>query len=52
MSDLKILDHGTAAVVTCQGTCESVRTQATLKFMRVWVGKNGRWQIVAGSVSD
>jgi hypothetical protein len=22
------------------------------KFMRVWLKKNGRWQIVAGSVSN
>jgi Domain of unknown function (DUF4440) len=51
MSDMRIVDHGTAAVVTCQGTYENAQRKVTLKFMRVWVKKNGRWQIVAGSVS-
>ncbi len=52
MSDLQIVDHGTAAVVTCKGTYESAQASATLKFMRVWVKQNNRWQIVAGSVSN
>jgi hypothetical protein len=52
MSDMRILDHGTAAVVTCQGTYENPQNKVTLKFMRVWVKKGGRWQIVAGSVSN
>jgi len=52
MSDMKILDHGTAAVVTCRGTYEGPQFNGTLKFMRVWLKKNNRWQIVAGSVSN
>jgi uncharacterized protein (TIGR02246 family) len=52
VSDLKVVDHGTAAVVTCTGTYESAQASVTLKFMRVWVKKNNRWQIVAGSVSN
>jgi hypothetical protein len=52
MSDMKILDHGEAAVVTCQGTYEGPQFSSTLKFMRVWLKKNNRWQIVAGSVSN
>ncbi len=52
MSDMKILDHGTAAVVTCRGTYEGPQSSFTLKFMRVWLKKNNRWQIVAGSVSN
>jgi uncharacterized protein (TIGR02246 family) len=52
MRDMKILDHGTAAVVTCQGTYEGPQSSATLKFMRVWLRKNNRWQIVAGSISN
>ena len=51
MSDMKILDHGEAAVVTCQGTYEGPQFSSTLKFMRVWLKKNNRWQIVAGFVS-
>lgn len=51
MSDLKIVDHGSAAVVTCQGTYEGPESSVTLKFMRVWLNKDGRWQIVAGSIS-
>jgi hypothetical protein len=52
VSDLQIVDHGTAAVVTCKGTYESAQGSVTLKFMRVWVRKNTRWKIVAGSVSN
>ncbi len=52
MTDMKILDHGTAAVVTCRGTYEGPQSSFTLKFMRVWLKKNNRWQIVAGSVSN
>lgn len=52
MSDMKIVDHGTAAVVTCKGTYEGPQSKATLNFMRVWLKKNNRWQIVAGSVSN
>lgn len=52
MSDLQIVDHGTAAVVTCQGTYESAQSTFTLKFMRVWLKKNDRWQIVAASVNN
>jgi hypothetical protein len=52
MTDMKIVDHGTAAVVTCRGVYEGTGSSATLKFMRVWVKKNNRWQIVAGSISD
>ena len=51
ISDMKILDHGTAAVVTCRGTYESPPSSVTLKFMRVWVKKNNYWKIVAGSIS-
>jgi hypothetical protein len=51
MSDVNIVDHGAAAVVTCRGTYEGPQGSATLKFMRVWLKKNGRWQIIAGSVS-
>ena len=51
MSDLRIVDHGTAAVVTCRGTYTASNGRFTLRFMRVWLKKNGRWQIVAGSIS-
>ena len=48
---MRIVDHGVAAVVTCKGTCESSQSRMTLKFMPVWLKKNNRWQIIAGSVS-
>jgi len=48
---MHIIDHGSAAVVTCQGTYEGPQSTAKLKFMRVWLKKNDRWQIVAGSIS-
>jgi hypothetical protein len=52
MSDMNIIDHGTAAVVTCTGTYESPTSTATLRFMRVWVKKGNGWQIVAGTVAS
>ncbi|MBI4458663.1 MAG: nuclear transport factor 2 family protein [Acidobacteria bacterium] len=52
MSELKIFDHGIAAVVTCQGTYEGPQINVKLKFMRVWLKKDTGWQIVAGSVSS
>jgi ketosteroid isomerase-like protein len=51
MSDMTIIDHGTAAVVTCKGVYEGPQGVVTLKFMRVWLKKNNQWQIVAGSIS-
>jgi hypothetical protein len=51
MSDMKIIDHGSAAVVTCKGTFEGPKGAATLEFMRVWLKRDGRWQIIAASVS-
>jgi hypothetical protein len=51
MSDMNIVDHGMAAVVTCKGTYENAQSSVTLKFMRVWLKKNNCWQIIAGSVS-
>ena len=50
MSDMKILDHGIAAVVMCKGTYENSQGTITLKFMRVWLKMADRWQIIAGSV--
>ncbi|MBI3507668.1 MAG: nuclear transport factor 2 family protein [Proteobacteria bacterium] len=53
MKDLVITEHGAnVAVVTCTGTYEAQKFSITLKFMRVWVKKGDRWQIVAGSVSN
>jgi hypothetical protein len=50
--DLEILGHGTnAAVVTCKARFEGPGWTGTLKFMRVWLKTDGRWQIIAGSVS-
>ena len=50
-SDMIIIGHGTAAVVTCRGTYEGPQSSVTLKFMRVWVKKNNQWKIMAGSIS-
>jgi hypothetical protein len=50
ITDVQIVDHGVAAVVTCTGTFEGPQGTFTLKFLRVWVRKDGKWRIVAGSV--
>jgi hypothetical protein len=52
MTGMQIVDHGTAAVVTCRGTYEGPQFSGTLTFMRVWLKKGSRWQIVAGSISS
>jgi ketosteroid isomerase-like protein len=52
MRDLQLVEHGVAAVVTCEGTFEGSRGSATLRFMRVWLKKADGWQIVAASVSS
>ncbi len=51
MSNFDIVDHGIAAVVTCDGFYEGPQGTRTLSFMRVWLKREGRWQIIAGSVS-
>lgn len=51
MTDMKIIDHGDSAVVTCKGTYEGPRGVQDLKFMRVWVRKPEGWRIVAGTIS-
>jgi hypothetical protein len=51
MTEVKIVGHGPAAVVTCRGTYETPESTITLKFMRVWLKTADRWQIIAGSVS-
>lgn len=51
MSDLDVVEHGPAVVATCKILYESAKFSVTLRFMRVWVKKDGRWQIIAGSVS-
>lgn len=51
MSNTQIIDHTAAAVVTCEGLYETAERSFTLQFMRVWLKKNGRWQIIAGSIA-
>jgi uncharacterized protein (TIGR02246 family) len=52
LRDMRIVDHGDAAVVTCAGTFTPPDGKAaTLKFMRVWLKTGERWQIVAGSIA-
>jgi uncharacterized protein (TIGR02246 family) len=51
MTNMQIIDHGTAAVVTCDGMYETPMGKHTLRFMRVWLKKDAGWQIVAGSIA-
>ena len=51
MSDMNIIDHDVAAVVTCRGTFEGPGSTATLRFTRVWLKARDRWQIIAAAVS-
>src|SRR4051812_19127191 len=50
MSDFEFTDQGSAVVVTCKGVYESQQWSGALRFMRVWLKRNGRWQVIAGSI--
>ena len=52
MTDMEIVEHGDAAVVTCKGTYENANGPFTLGFMRVWLKRDGRWQIIAVSMAN
>jgi hypothetical protein len=51
MTDLVVVPHGDAAVVSGRGTYEGPQGSFALSFLRVWHQRDGRWQIIAGSVS-
>jgi len=51
MSDMQIIDHGSAAVVICNGEYETPAATHNLKFTRTWVKKPEGWRIVSGTVS-
>jgi uncharacterized protein (TIGR02246 family) len=52
MSEESITVHENAAVVTCTGRFTGPQFTGALRFMRVWLKKDGRWRIVAGSIAD
>ena len=52
MSNVEIVDHGNAAIVKCTGTYEGPKWSGTLKFLRVWLKKDNRWQIIAGTTTQ
>jgi len=47
---VQVTEHGDAVVVTCIGHFKGPQFTGALKFMRVWLKKADRWQIVAGSI--
>ena len=47
-----IVDHGTAAVVTCDGLYETGDATFTLRFMRVWHKSGNGWQVIAATVAQ
>src|SRR5919197_2291129 len=52
ISDLEIGEHGNATVVTCTGRFIVEPFSGAVNFIRVWLKKDGRWQIVAGSIAS
>jgi hypothetical protein len=52
ITELHIVDHGSAATVTCRGTYKTDEETFTLKFMRIWLKKSDGWKIIAGTVSQ
>ena len=51
MRTMQIVEHDPVVIVTCEGTFSTTEHTVTLKFMRVWLQENGRWQIVAVTIS-
>jgi hypothetical protein len=50
MRNFVLVEHGPAVVVLrCEGDYEGPHFSGTLRFMRVWLKKDDRWQIVAGA---
>lgn len=49
MSEMEIIDHGPAAVVTCVGSYTGPLWTGRIRFMRVWVKREQRWQVIAGT---
>ena len=49
MTDFAFVDHDPVVVVTCQGLFEGPGVSQTLRFLRVWLRKDGHWRIVAAS---
>lgn len=52
MRNMKIIEHGSAAVVSCRGIYEGPQGETALNFMRVWLKMDGRWQVIAASIHD
>ncbi len=52
ISELHVVDHGTAATVTCRGSYKTPDSAFTLKFMRVWLKKSDGWKVIAGTISQ
>ena len=50
MRDFSVTEHAPfGAVVTCTGDYTGDKGRFTLKFMRVWLKKDGHWKIVVGT---
>jgi hypothetical protein len=49
MRNFLLIERGPAVVLTCDGTYEGPQFSGTLKFMRVWLKQDNRWQIIAAS---
>jgi hypothetical protein len=49
MRNFVLVEHGPAVVLTCEGIYEGPQFRGTLKFMRVWLKREGQWQIIAAS---
>lgn len=50
MSEVRIIEHGNSAVVTCIGTYDGPNGTHILKFMRVWFRKADGWKIIAAAI--
>lgn len=51
MKNMKIVDQGAVAIVTCKGEFKGPGVNVAFNFMRVWMKKNRRWQVVAASIA-
>ncbi|MBU6454233.1 MAG: hypothetical protein KGS72_20810 [Cyanobacteria bacterium REEB67] len=50
MTEMELIDQGSAAVVICTSQFEAENRRFELRFMRVWARGEDGWKIVAGSM--
>lgn len=51
IEEMKIVEQGDTAIVTCVGHFEGEKGNFSMNFMRVWLKKAEGWKIIAGAMT-